>query len=113
MASVETETIVPVSPEEAWQAVVGSDWLGEETALELEPGGELVVRTGDDERSGFVEEVTEPERLVFWWSDDESDATRVEIDLEPEGDATRIRVVESRPFELLHEFAAPQMLACA
>lgn len=113
--SAQSETVLPVQPEEAWEAITDPDhlkeWLGDDVRVELEPGGDIEVRTGDDERSGFVEEVDAPRRFVFWWSDGESDSTRVEIELEPEGDGTHVRVVESRPFEQLPEWAAPEMLA--
>lgn len=99
------ETVVPASPEEAWEAVTDPDqlgeWLGDVTELELEPGGGLSVRVDDEPREGFVEEVSEPRRLVFWWSADGAEASRVEIELEPFGDETIVRVIESRPLTVL------------
>lgn len=99
------ETVVPASPEETWQAITQPDqlgeWLGEVTELELEPGGDLAIEIDEERHEGFVEEVSESERLVFWWSADEAEASRVEIELEPIGDETVVRVVESRPLTLL------------
>ena len=57
-------------------------------------------RAGD--RSGFVEEVEEPRRLVFWWRAPGEDATRVEIELEEDdGEGTGVRVTETRPLAML------------
>ena len=60
-----------------------SEWLGEDAEVDLRPGGDLTIRVDDGERSGFVEEVDEPRRLVFWWSADDEESSRVEIELEP------------------------------
>jgi uncharacterized protein YndB with AHSA1/START domain len=99
MHEVERETVVPGTPEEAWRAVAESDWLGEDVRIEARPGGE--VRPG-----GFVEEADPPRRLVFWWSAEGEDATRVEIELDQVADGTRVRVVESRPLAVLNAYGA-------
>ena len=91
------EITLPASPEEVWESLAEPAWLGDDASIELCPAGE--VRAG--ERAGFVEEVAEPRRLVFWWSRPEEDATRVEIGLEEAGDETILRVVESRPLAML------------
>jgi uncharacterized protein YndB with AHSA1/START domain len=92
------EITLPATQEEVWDSLAQPEWLGEDASIELRPDGE--VRAG--ERSGFVEEVEEPRRLVFWWSAPDEDSTRVELELEEEADcATRVRVVESRPLALL------------
>ena len=100
-----SETTVPASTEETWEAITDPDrlgeWLGDVTELELEPGGDIAVDVGDERREGFVEEVSEPRRLVFWWSSEEAEASRVEIELQPDGSQTRVRVVESRPLVVL------------
>jgi uncharacterized protein YndB with AHSA1/START domain len=111
---VERETVVPATPEEAWQVVVESNWLGR---IDPTPGGE--VECGD--RTGFVEEVEVPRRLSFWWSAEGEDATRVEIELSEDEDGTRVRVVETRPLAVLDAYGSdlgaalgargPQMLA--
>jgi uncharacterized protein YndB with AHSA1/START domain len=100
-----SELTVPASPEETWDALTDperlAEWMAEDAELDLLPGGELAVRVNDEERSGFFEEVEPPRRLVFWWGPEEGDRTRVEIELEPDGDGTRVRVVESRPLQIL------------
>jgi uncharacterized protein YndB with AHSA1/START domain len=118
--SAERDLVVPASPEETWEAITDPDrlgeWLGEDAELDLRPGGDLTIRVDeDDERTGFIEEVDEPRRLVFWWSADEAESSRVEIELEPAVDGTRVRVVESRPLRELERAlpSAPELCAIA
>ena len=114
MEGAQTETVVPASPEETWEALTDpgqvGEWLGEDFSVDLQPGGDLEI----GERSGFVEEVVESERLVFWWSVEGEESSRVEIDLQPAVGGTRVRVVETRPLTALASFAAgPQLSAVA
>ena len=95
--AVERELLVPDTPEEVWDSLAEPAWLGEDASIELEPAGE--VRAG--ERSGFVEEADEPNRLVFWWGAPDEEASRVELDLEETDEGTIVRVTESRPLEIL------------
>jgi uncharacterized protein YndB with AHSA1/START domain len=112
------EITLPASSEEVWASLAEPAWLGSEASIELHPDGEVSA----GERKGFVEEVVEPRRLVFWWSRADEDATRVEIELEEAGGETILRVVESRPLAMLDlrgaEFVvsapplqAPEMIA--
>jgi len=100
-----SELTVPASPEETWEALTDpeqlTEWLVEDAELDLRPGGDLAFRVDGEERGGFIEEVEAPRRLVFWWGPDGDEPTRVEIELEPDGDDTRVRVVESRPLRVL------------
>jgi uncharacterized protein YndB with AHSA1/START domain len=100
-----SELTVPASAEETWEALTDPDrlaeWLAEDAELDLRPGGELEVHVGGERRTGFVEEVEAPHRLVFWWGPDGDEPTRVEIELEPDGVDTLVRVVESRPLRVL------------
>ncbi len=114
MEAAESETVVPATPEETWEAITDpeqlGEWLAEDAEVDLRPGGDLTI----GERSGFVEEVVEPSRLVFWWAADGEESSRVEIELEPAVDGTRVRVIETRPLQALATFAAgPQLSAVA
>ena|SRR5919112_513867 len=91
------EITLPAPAEDVWRSLSEPAWLGEDAAIDLRPDGE--VRAGV--RTGFVEELEEPSRLVFWWSAPDEDATRVELQLESDGEQTHVRVVESRPFAML------------
>jgi uncharacterized protein YndB with AHSA1/START domain len=105
---IERELLLPAPPDEVWEAVVGPGFLGEDVQLDLIPGGDAQFVTGEQVRSGWVEEAAAPERLVFWWGVDGDPATRVELTLEPEGEAaTRLRVVEARPLEVLDLVGIP------
>jgi uncharacterized protein YndB with AHSA1/START domain len=96
------ETTLPAPADEVWRSLAEPVWLGEDASIDLRPDGE--VRAGD--RTGFVEEADEPSRLVFWWSAPGEDASRVELELEADGDVTHLRVVESRPLALLDLYGA-------
>jgi uncharacterized protein YndB with AHSA1/START domain len=96
---VERETVVAATPEEAWRAVIESDWLGR---IDPTPAGK--VEGGA--RTGFVEEVEAPRRLAFWWSAEGEDATRVEIELEECDEGTRVHVIESRPLAVLDAYGS-------
>ena len=96
------EITLPATADEVWRSLAEPTWLGEDASIDMRPDGE--VRAG--ERTGFVEEVDEPRRLVFWWSQPDEDATRVELELEEDGEETHLRVVESRPLALLDLYGA-------
>jgi uncharacterized protein YndB with AHSA1/START domain len=102
MNEVERDTVVPGTREEAWQAILESDWLGDEVRIDARPGGQ--VRAG--EREGFVEEAEPPSRLVFWWGAEGEDSARVEINLEECDEGTRVRVVETRPLAVLDAYGS-------
>lgn len=130
--AVTRELHMPAPPEEVWRALTDpaemAGWLAEEAEIDLRPGGDLSLRSaGGDERSGWVEEVDAERRLVYWWSAGEEDEpTRVELDLQPEDEGTRLTVHETRPLAAIdaraHDLAlrarrdaprGPQMLALA
>jgi uncharacterized protein YndB with AHSA1/START domain len=93
----EKEIRLPATADEVWDSLTEPEWLGEDARIELRPDGD--VQAGD--RTGFVEEVEEASRLVFWWSAPGEDATRVELELEEDGEETVVRVVESAPLAML------------
>jgi uncharacterized protein YndB with AHSA1/START domain len=104
---IERELLIAASPEDVWEAVTGEGWLADEVTLDLTPGGDAEFRTRDEVKTGWVEDVLAPERLTFWWATDGEPATRVELTLTPADDATRLRVVETRPLELLDLVGMP------
>lgn len=106
--SVERELVIPAPVEEVWEAVTGDGWLADEVKLDLIPGGDASFKSGDGIRTGWVEEVTPPgaaedaARLVYWWEGNGGQTSRVVLILEPaDEDATRLRVSETRPLEVL------------
>ncbi len=111
MDEIRREVVLGAVREEVWSALTDperlGEWLGEALAIELRPGGELVLRLPDgQERRGFVEEVDPPAVLVLWWrpvgeDGSEGELTRVEFRLAPGEDGTRLRVVETRPLARL------------
>jgi uncharacterized protein YndB with AHSA1/START domain len=105
---IERELLLPASSEQVWDVITAPGWLAGQVELELEPGGEARFGDGDDERSGWVEEVVPGERLTFWWSSGDEPASRVELTLEPDADGyTRLRVLETRPLEVLDVTGIP------
>ena len=117
---IERELELPASPAEVWQALTDpaglAAWLADEVALELWPGGDARFRIGDRVRTGWVEEVTAPPgdqgdggvgRLAFWWAEDLQPASRVELALTATERGTRLRVVETRPLEVLDLVGIP------
>jgi uncharacterized protein YndB with AHSA1/START domain len=118
---IERELELPAPSDEVWEALTDperlAEWLADEVSLDLRPGGDASFRDGDTLRRGWVEEVSPPEgpaggepgvaRLAFWWASDNEPATRVELTLEPAPGGTRLRVVETRPLELLDAIGTP------
>lgn len=104
---IERELLVEATPQEVWEVVLGPGWLAEEVEFELRPGGEATFRSGDEQRSGWIEEVVDARKLTFWWALDDEPATRVELTLRPEDGATRVSVSETRPLEVLDLVALP------
>jgi uncharacterized protein YndB with AHSA1/START domain len=117
---IHREMDLEASPHEVWAALTDPDWLASWLAdavwLELWPGGEAHFEIGDRVRTGWVEEVVAPlpeddsaggGRLAFWWADGDEPASRVELSLEPLESGTRLRVVETRPLQVLDLVGVP------
>lgn len=113
---IERELDLPADPADVWRAITDpewlSGWLADAVALDLRPGGEARFELGDEVRDGWVEEVTAPDggsgRLTFWWARGDEPASRVElvVSVVSEG-TTRLRVVETRPLEILDLVGIP------
>jgi uncharacterized protein YndB with AHSA1/START domain len=114
---IERELELPADGEDVWEALTDprrlAEWLADEVILDLRPGGDASFRQGGTVRRGWVEEVSPPDgpdgrgRLAFWWAHEDEPATRVELTLEPAAGGTRVRVVETRPLELLDAIGIP------
>lgn len=117
---IQREIDFAASPSEVWEALTDPEWLAswlaEAVELELWPGGEARFGTGDKVRTGWVEEISAPAfdgrepgdgRFVFWWGEDGEPASRVELSLSPLDPGTRLRVVETRPLQLLELVGVP------
>jgi uncharacterized protein YndB with AHSA1/START domain len=117
---IERELPLPGTPAQLWPALTDPEWLGswlaDEVALELRPGGEARFRFGDEQREGWVEEVSPPApgsapgttgRLCFWWQAPDETASRVSLELIAGRDGTTLRVIEARPLEVLDLVGMP------
>lgn len=104
---IERQLVIAAPPEEVWRIVTAAGWLADELMLELKPGGDARFRCGAQSRTGWVEDAVEAERLAFWWAVEGEPATRVELTLTPDEGATVLRVVETRPLDLLDLVGIP------
>jgi uncharacterized protein YndB with AHSA1/START domain len=107
--TITRETLIAAPVERVWSVLTERDhlatWFGERGAeIDLRPGGALLLFWEDMPASrGRIEVVEPPRRFVFRWTahhaagqePDAGNSTRVEFTLAPEGDGTRLRVVES------------------
>jgi len=107
---IERETFIKAPIERVWALITEAQhlgrWFGDAGAeIDLRPGGAMVVRWAEHGASrGRVVAVEPHTRFSYRWAPfkdpggeepDEGNSTLVEFTLRPEGDATRLRVVES------------------
>ena len=107
---IERETVINAPVERVWELITEAEhlgrWFGDAGAeIELRPGGAMVLRWAEHGASrGRIVAVEPPTRFSYRWAPfkdpggeepDEGNSTLVEFTLQPEGDATRLRVVES------------------
>jgi uncharacterized protein YndB with AHSA1/START domain len=117
---IKRELELPAAPDEVWLALTDpawlESWLADSVSLELWPGGEALFVFGDRARTGWVEEVSAPStdpgepgdgRLAFWWAEDDEPASRVELAIMRSGAGTLLRVVETRPLQVLDLVGIP------
>jgi uncharacterized protein YndB with AHSA1/START domain len=104
---IERELWLEAPPEDVWEAVTADGWLADHVSLDLRPGGDAHFESHDCVRTGWIEDVSMPERLAFWWAADSEPASRVELTIEQRDDGTRLRIVETRPLELLDLVGVP------
>ncbi len=104
---IERELLLDAPAEEIWNAVTGDGWLADHVDFDLRPGGDAHFRSERSEKHGWVEEASAPERLAFWWAVDGEPATRVELTITKSGELTRLRVIETRPLDVLDLTGTP------
>ena len=106
MAELVREIVVDASPATIFEYLTVPEkhveWNGTAAELDPRPGGVYRVMAGGvHQAAGEYVEVVPNERVVFTFGWDEPDhpipagSTRVEIQLIPEGDKTRVRLVHS------------------
>ncbi len=103
---IEREILIDAKPDVVWAVVTDAEhiagWFSDSVDLDLRPGGKAIL-TWDEHGPvhGRVESVQPPRFFSFRWVSGpgtelrEDNATLVEFTLSPEGDGTRLRVVES------------------
>jgi uncharacterized protein YndB with AHSA1/START domain len=98
---VERTVVLPAPADDVWAAVAEPDrlasWFGGRVELEGRAGGRVLLADDDGERWGTVESF-EPGRLLvlrLWARASELSGTRLAFFLDPDGDGTRLTVVES------------------
>jgi uncharacterized protein YndB with AHSA1/START domain len=103
---ISREVVIDAPPEKVWAIVTEprhvARWFSDEAEIELRAGGAMLLTWhGHGVYRGRVEAVEPPRRFAFRWlrrednEPGEGTSTFVEFLLEPEGDGTRLRVVES------------------
>lgn len=102
---IERTVTIPRPRREVWQALTTAEglgsWFGERATIDLRPGGAASMTfAGGMTVDMRVERVEEPEVFAYTWRlpdlpDDDPRRTYVEFTLEPDGDGTRLRMVES------------------
>ncbi|MCL3859405.1 SRPBCC domain-containing protein [Actinotalea sp. K2] len=119
---IETEILIDAPVEKVWQVVTQADHLGtwfadDGAEIDLRVGGTLTLRWREHGTYRARIDVVEPNRcFAFRWTtspDTEiapGNHTRVELTLTPQGDGTRLSVVESG-FDTLARSEADQLAA--
>ena len=102
MDAVERHVTLPTDLDEAWTLLTRPEdqagWLGADVVLDPIPGADgLVIDHDGTHRRLTVDRVEVGRHLSWrWWvdGDEGSAASRVEITLSPDGDGTRVTVLE-------------------
>lgn len=100
---IERTMTLDVPRADVWAALTEPDqiskWFGNDTELDLRPGGEGVFRWDKTEVRFTVEEVDPPRRFSYRWEPSQVQSggatTLVEFTLEETSDGTRLLLVES------------------
>jgi uncharacterized protein YndB with AHSA1/START domain len=105
-AKIEKDILIDAPVDVVWRVITEPDqivrWFSDEAEVDLKPGGEgRLVFKGGDSYQLQIEAVEPLTRFAFRWVQPQGAVARldnsmlVEFTLEPEGDGTRLRVVES------------------
>ena len=102
---IERTVQVGKPPAAVWAALTTAEglgaWFGTEASIDLRPGGSAWMKWDNGFRARMrVERVEEPRVFGYTWGidglpDDDPRRTYVEFTLEPDGEGTRLTVVES------------------
>ncbi|EMD29903.1 SRPBCC domain-containing protein [Amycolatopsis azurea] len=92
-------------PAKVWAALTTSEglgtWFGNQASIDLRPGGDAEMKWDEGHQATMrVERVEEPKIFGFTWNiyglpDDDPRRTYVEFTLVPDGEGTRLTVVET------------------
>ena len=102
---IERTVTLTRAPREVWQALTTADglsaWFGERASIDLRPGGAATMTfAGGMTVDMLVERVEEPTVFAYTWRlpdlpEDDPRLRYVEFTLEPNGEGTLLRVVET------------------
>jgi uncharacterized protein YndB with AHSA1/START domain len=103
---IEREVLIDAPPQTVWEVITQPEhiagWFSHVADIDLRPGGELTLTwEGHGTAHGRVEVVEPPSVFAFRWVRTDvgefraENSTLVEFSLHPDGDGTRLRVVES------------------
>ena len=100
--SIAREIVIDAPPERVWAIVTEAQhlagWFSDAAEIDLQPGGAMLLTWhGHGTYRARVETVEAPHTFAFRWlrREDAEGSTLVVMTLTPEGDGTRLRVVES------------------
>ena len=104
---IEREMMLNVPVERVWAALTDPaeivKWFGDKAEVDLRPGGDVLFRFGSERCPAIVEAVEPMRRFAYWWQPGSGagdpvpadNRTLVDFTMEPVGDGTRLRLVES------------------
>jgi uncharacterized protein YndB with AHSA1/START domain len=102
---IERDIVIDAPVDVVWRTITEPDqitqWFADKVELELTPGGRGYMGFGEQGGAVVVETVEPPTRFSFRWNHRpgeepaEGNSLLVEFTLAPDGDQTRLRVVES------------------
>lgn len=94
LPEIERSIEIDAPPEEVWERIVdgelAEEWLGVE--IVPRPGGPVTVP--DEDMIGTVEEIEAGRSITWSWRHRDGDPSQVAITIEPNGDGSRVTVIE-------------------